>query len=293
MERRDGRMGGLIGDSNDYGVFVAFFLPAVFALFLSSSSKARPLALLGLLATIAGLAISASRGAYVAAVFGSAAAAFYLRSYIPARKIVQYAVGAVAVCIVVVAIVLTTEYRELLMDRFSESQTSEVQDLSSGRTALWSAILERMLENPTSFITGYGWQSFENENFRYSAHNRYLNLLYNLGLFGLFLFLLTIANIVRFARNALASADSEARPFLVALIFGLGSMLVSMLTADIFNPWIFIWAFCGVAVRIAAQTLSKAKPAEATELRTEIVRHRGPAWQGSMSQPSAVKRQLQ
>jgi O-antigen ligase len=148
-----------------------------------------------------------------------------------------------------------------------------------------------MLENPTSFVTGYGWQAYENANFRYATHNRYLNLLYNLGLVGLFLFLLTAANMLKHLRHAIASADNETRPFLIAVIFGLSAVLVSMLTGDIFNPWIFIWAFCGVAMRIAAETVSKATPAVATELRSEIVRHKGPAWQGSMREVGAAKRQ--
>ncbi len=82
IERKDGRRGGLVGDSNDYGTFVAFFLPAIAALFLGSSLMARPLALIGILASIFALAISASRGAYVAAIGGSVLAALYLRSYL-------------------------------------------------------------------------------------------------------------------------------------------------------------------------------------------------------------------
>lgn len=290
MERRDGRMGGLVGDSNDYGTFVAFFLPAIVALFLSCSRKARPLALIGIVASIFALAITASRGAYVAALGGAVMGTFYLRSYIATKTIIQYSVSLVLVCVVALIVVLNTEYRDLLMDRFSETQTSQVQDLSSGRTAIWSALLERMAENPTTFVTGYGWQAFENANFRYATHNRYLNLLFNLGLIGLFLFLLTSANVIKLARNAIAVGDDETKGFLVAFVFGFSAMLVSLLTSDVNAPWIFIWASSGLAVRIAVETVAKATPPTPVDVRSEIVRHKGPAWQGSMSHTGAAKR---
>ncbi len=195
-------------------------------------------------------------------------------------------------CIVAVIIVLSTEYRDLIMDRFSETQTSQVQDLSSGRTAVWGTLLDRMLDNPTSYVTCYGWAAYENGNFRYATHNRYLNLLYNLGFIGLFLFILTATNILKHVRRAIATADTATRPFLIAFVFGFCAMLVSLLTSDVNAPWIFIWAFSGLALRIATETVTEATPAVPIEIRSEIVRHKGPAWQGSMSHPAEANRQL-
>jgi O-antigen ligase len=291
-EGGNGRMGGLVGDSNDYGAFVAFFLPTTVALFVNSSGMVRLLALIGIFSSIVGLAISTSRGAYVSAVVGSVVAAFYLRAYLPASVIIKYSVTLLLVCIVAGVVVLSTDYRERIEARFTETQASgQLEDLSSGRTTVWMTIFERMLENPTTFITGYGWESYENHNFRFVPHNRYMGLLYNLGLIGLMLFLLTAVNIVKHVRHAIATADSETKPLLMAFVFGFSSMLMTLMFSDIYIPWIFIWAFCGVAVRVAVGAVSDVTPATQIAVQSTIVRRKGPAWQGAITGDGVSSRQ--
>jgi O-antigen ligase len=264
-ERRDGRLGGFVGDSNDYGLFVAFFLPASIALYRTASPKLRLLALAGLVATVMGLVLSASRGAYVAVLLSGILGAFYLRSYIPTRLLVRTLIGVVVVGVAATAALLTTEYSYLLEDRLYESRATDVDRLSSGRIGVWANALARMSEHPTTFITGFGWEAYESENFRYVTHNRYVNLLYNLGLIGVFLFLLFAANAIKFVRGAIDAANEEVKPFLIAYVFGFIALLITMLFSDVYTPWLFIWAFSGVAMRLAANSMSSKQRAPRAE----------------------------
>lgn len=292
LERDDGRLGGLVGDSNDYGAYLAFFLPASLALYLTAPSKLRLVALAGMLASVMALVMTASRGSYVAALFGSVASAIYLRSYIPARTIAKAAVAVLLFCVVTVGVLLTTEYRYLLEDRLFASQASSAQDLSSGRTLVWKALLESMAEHPVSFVTGFGWGAYESSNeFRYATHNRYLNLLYNLGLIGVFLFLTVAGNAIRFARNAIGAADQAVKPFLIALVFGLMCMLVALVFSDLYRPWLFIWAFCGLGMRLAAEAVSDARAVVPVGAKKAAVGGRaGLAWSRPAQRDAALRR---
>ena len=60
-----------------------------------------------------------------------------------------------------------------------------MNEASSGRTEIWLNLLATMFASPITFITGFGWDVYWSMPFRFSPHNHYLALWFNLGLVGL------------------------------------------------------------------------------------------------------------
>ena len=249
----DGRVEGFIGSAQDFGALLAFYLPAAVALLLGGSRFKKFLVLLGTGMLLVSIMLSASRGAMVGIIVGAMMAAFYLRRYISGQTVVRTAFAFVSFTVVAAVIVMATEYGDLLATRVSTGMsTGDVETLSSGRSAIWSAALREMADQPMSFITGRGWEAyFQTGGYRFATHSVYLDRLYNLGTIGLVLFLVSYVAVIVVARRGLASAPKEATPFLIATVIGMTSFVIAMAFSDIFEAAPFVWAFTGLALRIA------------------------------------------
>lgn len=278
----DGRLTGPMGHSNVYGAFLVLTIPVTAALCVSVSGIARYLAFLGLMAGILALLMTVSRGAMVGLFVGCLAGAYLLRKSLPVGLVIRAAVGVAVVVLLAVAALMGTEYGPLLQERFMQSRGGYAHEITSGRTEVWWRAIARMLEQPTTFITGFGWMAYESfREFRYATHNTYLNLLFNLGLIGLTLFLVTAANAVAGLVRALPDAAHEAKPYLVAITIGLLSVLVAGFFSDLFVTWLYVWAFAGVALRVAlgastlpvggTSSLGKEPPGPLDGLATESI----------------------
>lgn len=251
--RDDGRIGGPIGESNQYAAFLALFLPASVALVMLERGGRRLMAMLGVAATILALLMTASRGGFVGVLGGAALGAIFLRRFISRRTIVS-AIGAMGFLgIAAVGALYIVGYGELLYERtIALSTEGSSFDVSSGRTYIWGTALRKMIEHPLTLITGYGWDTYSQLRvFRFAPHNTYLKIFFELGAFGLMLVLVAFVNILRTARAALVQSESESAVNLFAFIFGLIGFLIAIFFVDIFSPWLFAWAFVGTAMRVA------------------------------------------
>jgi len=108
-----------------------------------------------------------------------------------------------------------------------------------------------MTRTPLSFITGFGWDVYFVMPFRFAPHNHYLGTYFDLGIPGLTLFLYMMGRIVKFARSTVSLADEAVLPHMLAFIFGMLSLLISIIFADLFDPWSYIWVYVGAILRIA------------------------------------------
>lgn len=224
-ERGDGRIGGPIGDSNQYAVFITLFLPGPIALAVLERGWIRAAAMLGEVVSTLALALTASRGG----VLG----------------LLAYA----------------TRYGELLYDRFILQATGGAHDASSGRRFIWTTALAKMFEQPVTLITGYGryvYRAFR--DFGYAPHNHYLGIFFNLGLIGLALVLLTYAGVLRIARQAIGWGDSQQSGLTIAFILGFFGVLVGIFFVKVHTPWLFVWAYTGAFLRLAV-TVSQGEQA--------------------------------
>ncbi|HLT90000.1 MAG TPA: O-antigen ligase family protein [Woeseiaceae bacterium] len=262
VPRKGGRFEGFLGQPNEYGQFLALFLPAFIVLFMESRKWQRWLAGLGLFASAIALVLTGSRGAWVGVVGGAVLGCFYMRQYIPAQTVVRAVMGTVVVGSLVLVVTYLTGYADLYLSRF-EGIGGTPHTATAGRSSIWRNAIKYMLENPLSFITGYGFYAYESSrNFRLSTHNIYLWYLYNLGVIGLSLFVGVFARVLSTARKALADAPPEQRPHIMGMLFGVLAFLVSSFFSDFHNVGYLLWAYIGIVMRIAMQ-LKSAVPEQA------------------------------
>jgi O-antigen ligase len=253
---RDSRFLGFVGEANEYGKFLVLVLPGCVALYVTTTRKVRLLAGIGILTTAIALVLTGSRGAYAGLVAGSIFAAFFLRRIISTQMLVRAGFIAVSIFAFVMAISMMSGYTDVLLERFSRFEGSS-HLATSGRSTIWRNAIEAMIENPLSFLTGYGFSSYESSTRFYAAtHNMYLNYLYNLGSIGLILFVSIFGQILGAARSVVTYATAGDRPYFVALVFGLFSFLVSLLFSEYHASGYLLWAYLGVAMRMAMDVRS-------------------------------------
>jgi O-antigen ligase len=267
-EREDGRIGGPIGESNQYAAYLALFLPAALALVLMERGMKRTLAVLGLGASALAFLMTVSRGGFVGLAAGTVLGAFFLREYVSGKAVMSAITGVVILSLVSFVVLYFSGYTELIYDRVVAKTTGgSAQTITSGRTWIWSEYLGKMLESPITLVTGFGWNSYRYfPDFLRAPHNGYLGIFFQLGIIGLTLVLMSFANILRAAREGLQHAedDREATTTLFAFVVGLLSVLIAIMFVDLTTPWIFIWAYAGVVMRIAVLQ-RQVEPASALE----------------------------
>jgi hypothetical protein len=252
---RDGRIEGFTGDAQDFGGLLGFVLPLLVANWWTAVGLRKALALLAIPVSLICVLLAASRGAMVGIVAGVMLAAFYLRQYISPRMLARGFTVAIALLTISAVFVVSTEFGYVLISRLTTGVgTGDLQALSSGRTAIWSEAWQEMAAFPLSFLTGMGWEAYyQTIGYRFATHSVYLDRIYNLGLVGLALYVLPFLNAITTARRSIDSAPSEVAPFLLATVVGLISFMIAMAFSDIHGAALYVWSFCGLAMRIAVQ----------------------------------------
>ena len=257
-EREDGRIGGPIGESNQYAVFISLFLPGILALAIMGRGWIRYAAFLGACVSALALMLTASRGGTLGLVGGSLLACVFLRRFIPFRVAALGAFGALFFVFAGVLMAYLAGYGELLYDRFIQDSIGGGHEVSSGRTTIWTKALALMFDQPVTLITGYGWNAYS--AFRptgFAPHNTYLGIFFGLGIIGLFFVLLAYGNVLRIARAAMRVAERESLALLMAFSFGFLAVLVGIFFVELAQPWVFIWAYTGISLRLAITTLEQ------------------------------------
>jgi hypothetical protein len=257
----EGRMAGPLGEANTYGDFIAMFLPPLCAAMATSRGLARLWWLLAIVLSLAALLTTASRAAFVAVLLSSVIGAYVLRRYLPSEKVLPWLAKA-AVIGLVVLFVVSIEYGQLLYTRIVyQSGAANAATLSSGRTEFWSEMLNRMMSQPLTLFTGFGWDTYGTMGFLYASHNYYLSLWFNLGLPGLILGIIPFVILLRTARRAIDVADAPYQPYLIAFFFTVIATLIAIFFGEISTPWPYFWAYAGIIMRVAADAVRKPMPA--------------------------------
>ena len=246
----DGRVSGPIGESNQYGSFMDFFVPLFAAMALGSKGAARR-RWGGIVFCGFGLLIATgSRGAYAGVIVGSIVGLKFVAPYFDRRRLRRNAIKLMAV-LVVIAIGIGVSNYELVERRFEQSTSKDLDELSSGRSAIWRATVLVQAEEPISFLVGRGWNSHENSGIWKSAHNSYLLILYELGIIGLTLFLLLLLAVILQVRVLLERTEGKERVLMAGVAFGVFSLLGSIVFVDLLTPWFYVWSFIAMSLRIA------------------------------------------
>ena len=250
QQREDGRLGGPMGESNQYGALLAATLPAMIALLWDPQTK-KLFAFFAVLVSIVALLLSSSRGAFVGIIVGSVFSIYYLRRYISMRHVAIGTIVSLATITLMIIVLLSTDLVGDLIQRFLDTLSGGSYERSSGRTEIWSTALQQMFEQPFSIFSGFGWDAYDHINkTRFGTHNVYLNHLFNLGLPGLTLYCLLIYKLLSSCRAAISNATGPARNQLIAFIFGFTSLSIVLFFVDLYKAWIWVWAYTGMVMRL-------------------------------------------
>jgi O-antigen ligase len=270
-----GRVFGVFGHANETAGLIVCLLPGVAALALSSRGIARLCWWAAALISLSVLIMTVSRGAFVAAGLGTLWAMYVCRRSIPVGLFMRgAAIAGVSVVVVLVLVsVLNPSMGSILADRLlGESTAMDIDDASSGRTAIWSAAISRMMGTPLTLITGFGWDSYASMPFQLATHNYYLGLWFELGIPGLALFVFIIAYVIGTARKALDARAAELRPYLIAFLFGIFPLTIAICFGNLSNPWPYVWIYIGIAMRAAMLTLGPQRQAVPLKRDASIAR---------------------
>jgi O-antigen ligase len=257
-QRSDGRVQGLIGESNQYGAFVALSLPGIVALIMITRGFWRMFWIAASIVTAAALVMTVSRGAFVGTLFAVMCGMWLFRRYMPARTLAMWVGGGFVAVIAVAVVVTALGFDDLIYQRVMvHSGSLDITEQSSGRTEIWATLLEVMFRTPITLLTGFGWESYATFPFRWVTHNHYLQYFFNLGLIGLVCSALLLIVPVRTANAAATYASPEVRPLLIG--FGIGTIAVAtaVFFVNLYLPWIYYWSYAGIMMRLAANALEQ------------------------------------
>jgi hypothetical protein len=246
----DGRVRGPIGESNQYGAFMVFFVPLFAAMALGSTGIARVLWWLVFFCGFGLLVVTGSRGGYLGIALGTIIGAKFVMPYFDRRKMLRTA-GKVAAVLAVISLAISIPNMDLVTERLEQSTSSYMEEMSSGRASIWRATVMVQAEKPLSFIVGNGWNSHSQSGIWKSAHNTYLLMLFELGAIGVLLFGILWAKVISQIRVLVNRTDGKERILMSGLAMGLFGVLIAITFVELSEPWFYIWSFVGMSLRIA------------------------------------------
>jgi O-antigen ligase len=252
-----GRVQGLVGEPNQYGAFCALSLAATASVIFVTRGFWRMFWIGATAMSALALIMTVSRGAFVGAAVAACAGLYLFRRYVPTRKLFAFAGWCFLALTGVVALATAAGFGKLLTGRLlgGARVAGDVEGLSSGRTRIWAYAISVMWEQPITLLTGYGWQMYVNMPFRLATHNHYLASFFNLGLVGVTCAVLLLVLPIRYARKAALRADDNVRPLLIGYVIATIALAASVFFVDLYNPWNYFWAYTGVMMRIAINTI--------------------------------------
>jgi O-antigen ligase len=260
-----GRVFGAFGHANETAALIVCLLPAYVAAALSSRPVSRLFWALAGAVSATLMIMCGSRGAFVGLTVAAVVGSYICRRSISWRRAATLVaiLGAVAVPLLTLA---NIKFGGILMDRVTELILNPGTS-SDERTYIWGPILDKMMANPVTLITGFGWDSYDVMGFFYATHNYYLSLWFELGIIGLACYLLVIRQLVITARRAAETAPDETARYLIAFIYGIVAISGAVFFTLIFRPWLYVWILCGLTMRMAIIAKQIAQPRARAEQR--------------------------
>jgi O-antigen ligase len=257
-----GRMTGLINEANQYGDFLVFILPFFLAAAIHAKWAGKLAWLACALATLGSIVLTGSRAALVGLIVASIAIPITLRASIPMRTVGRWAAAGLG-AFGFVLLLASAKYGQYLYERIiGDTYSVDPVTASSGRTEMWGDIFQRMGSVPTSFLTGFGWDSYDRMGFRWTAHNTYFHYWFELGLIGIIGTIFSLTAILRYARSVIPSSRDEERAYLTAFYFGGTAIIVAAFFGELFQVWPYFWAISGLIMRVTLDT-GKSQPKNA------------------------------
>ncbi len=262
----DNRVYGFFGHANETGVLIVLLVPAYIAVAMTSRGIMRAAWISAMMICVVVLIMTGSRGAIAGLGLGGLVAAFMCRKYLTAARLLQGAVVLALIGLPIIAVLGARYGGEMVHRIVSQATSADADDVSSGRLGLWADAINRMMESPLSLITGFGWNVYDSMGFKLIPHNHYIMLWFELGLVGLGSYLLVIRSLIRNAMLGLKTATPEMRCYLVAFVYSLMILSAAVIFEQLFTPWLYIWPYAGLTLRIAVLARNPSKAADSIAL---------------------------
>jgi hypothetical protein len=253
-----GRVFGAFGHANETAALIACLLPAYVAAAFSSGGVGRFFWTLAGAVSATLMVMSGSRGGFVGLALGLVVGSYICRRLISWQRAAILTAILVAVAVPLLMFV-SIKFGGILTERITELILSPGTS-SYERTYIWQPILDSMMAHPVALITGFGWDAYEAMGFVFAVHSHYLWLWFELGIIGLGSYLMVITQLLMTARRAAGIASDETARYLIAYIYGIVAVSCAVLFALLFRPWLYIWAYSALAMRMAVIVMQTAAP---------------------------------
>jgi hypothetical protein len=258
QERVDGRTQGALGESNQYAAYIILFVPGMIAAAVASRGLMRLAWLGGALISAAALVMTASRGGLVGLIIALAVGAYLYRHLISYSRIAGWVLGSLMLFVILMSF---SKYGGLLTERvFGQTGDIDAVEASSGRTEIWANLFMTMFHAPITFLTGFGWDVYWSFAFRFSPHNHYFALWFNLGLVGLVTGAYLLFSAIGRARRASLEAEPAVRRQLIAFVIGGTALCGAVFFVELHDPWVYFWMYTGVVMRLSLCAQERSVP---------------------------------
>lgn len=249
QERIDGRTQGALGESNQYAAYIVLFIPGMIAAAVGSRGMMRLAWLGGAFMSCFALAMTASRGGIVGGLLACVVGAYLYRHLVSYSRVAGWVLGSLVLFVIVISF---SQYGGLLTERiFGQTADIDVTEASSGRSEIWLNLFMTMMRMPITFVTGFGWDVYWSFPFRFSPHNHYFSLWFNLGIVGLVTGCYLLFSAIGRARRASQLAEPDLRRHLIAFVIGGTAVCGAVFFVELHDPWTFYWMYAGVVMRMA------------------------------------------
>jgi O-antigen ligase len=261
------RVFGAFGNANETGALLALMLPGAVAMVMGTRSLLRVfwLGLAGATALV--FVLTVSRGAYVGAAVGYTVAVFMLRRLIPPGRIASWVFAGFGVAVLgaIAVAIADPDAAAAIADRVFGIGSMGMSEASSGRTDIWAQAFGAMMASPISLVTGFGWNVYSTMPTIFAMHNTYLDQWFNLGLLGVFTYAFIYFTTINTAKRAAPLAEPPLQGELIAYVFGMLALAVSVFFGNLYTSKPYIWMYVGLTMRGAIFVLEKAEASKAAE----------------------------
>jgi hypothetical protein len=203
--------------------------------------------------------MTGSRGAFVGLTVGGILGWYLCRRLISFARAAPVLIGLLVLGVPALLLV-NMKFGGILTDRVIEMLLNPLTR-SADRSSVWLEGIGRMMNHPLTLLTGFGWDSYSVMGILYVSHNYYLLLWFELGVIGVVSYLMIIRGAVLTARSAAEVAPAELRAYFIAFIFGMFFLSVAVFFSLLYKPWLYIWAYIGMTMRLAVIVVANAKDA--------------------------------
>lgn len=256
-QRDDGRVEGFIGSSEEFATIVAATLPILIVGTRWNSGYSKILMYFSILCMVCCLMLAATRAPIVGLLGAWLIYVLFLKRnrFMSLLRGISLFVPTIAVISFLLSF---TPYWGLITDRFTTGfLTGNVAEASSGRSLIWEGIFLQMLNQPSSFFIGMGWDVyFQSVGHRFSTHSIFIDRFYSLGLFGLIAYLAAYWSAFRLIFTPSPTNADFLDSLRISAGLSLVVLLIDAMFADLEVAEFFILAFVGIGLRCTTFTES-------------------------------------